>query len=89
VVFPFEWLEAEIQLYVGLQVRNLISRLLRSQDKLVTWGLSINIVQHCEAMLAIVVKNNTTTQLVDAVIDMEFSGFLTLPSEIISALDLT
>jgi len=40
-------------------------------------------------MLAIVVKNNTTTQLVDAVIDMEFSGFLTLPSEIISALDLT
>jgi hypothetical protein len=89
VVFPFEWLEAEIQLYVGLQVRNLISRLLRSQAKLVTWGLSINIVQYCEAMLAIVVKNNTTTQLVDAVIDMEFSGFLTLPSEIISALDLT
>jgi len=36
VVFPFEWLEAEIQLYVGLQVRNLISRLLRSQAKLVT-----------------------------------------------------
>ena len=45
--------------------------------------------QYCEAMLAIVVKNNTTTQLVDAVIDTGFSGFLTLPFEIIAALDLT
>lgn len=33
--------------------------------------------QSCEAILPIVIKNNTTTQLVDAVIDTGFSGFLT------------
>ncbi len=45
--------------------------------------------QSCEAILPIVVKNNTTTQLVDAVIDTGFSGFLTLSSDIISALGLS
>ena len=45
--------------------------------------------QSCEATLPIVVKNNATTQLVDAVIDTGFSGFLTLPSDVISVLSLT
>ena len=45
--------------------------------------------QSCEAILPIVVKNNTTTQLIDAVIDTGFSGFLTLPPSVIAALDLT
>ena len=45
--------------------------------------------QSCEAILPIVVKNNTTTQLIDAVIDTGFSGFLTLPPNVIAALDLT
>lgn len=45
--------------------------------------------QSCEAILPIVVKNSAITQLVDAVIDTGFSGFLTLPSNIIAALDLT
>ncbi|NJM45123.1 MAG: DUF4351 domain-containing protein [Alkalinema sp. RU_4_3] len=42
--------------------------------------------QNCEATLPIVLKNGTATQLVDTVIDTGFSGFLTLPSDIISAL---
>jgi clan AA aspartic protease len=45
--------------------------------------------QSCEATLVIVVKNDTATQVVDAVIDTGFSGFLTLPSDTISALQLT
>jgi clan AA aspartic protease len=45
--------------------------------------------QGCEAILPVVVKNDAITQLVDAVIDTGFSGFLTLPSDIISTLDLT
>ena len=45
--------------------------------------------QSCEATLSIVVKNNATTQLVDAVIDTGFSGFLTLPSDIVSTLGLS
>jgi clan AA aspartic protease len=45
--------------------------------------------QSCEAILPIVVKNNAITQLVDAVIETGFSGFLTLPSSVIVALDLT
>jgi clan AA aspartic protease len=45
--------------------------------------------QNCEAILPIVVKNDPRTQLIDAVIDTGFSGFLTLPSTTITALDLT
>ena len=45
--------------------------------------------QSCEAMLPIVVKNSAKTQFMNAVIDTGFSGFLTLPSDIIMALDLT
>jgi clan AA aspartic protease len=45
--------------------------------------------QSCEAILPIVIKNNSTTKLVNAVIDTGFSGFLTLPLSIITALDLT
>jgi clan AA aspartic protease len=44
--------------------------------------------QNCEAILPIVVKNDTRTQLVDAVIDTGFSGFLTLPFSTIESLDL-
>jgi clan AA aspartic protease len=45
--------------------------------------------QNCEATLPIVVRNVDIMQSVDAVIDTGFSGFLTLPSNIIAALDLT
>jgi clan AA aspartic protease len=45
--------------------------------------------QNCEVMLPVVVKNDTRTQLVDAVIDTGFSGLLTLPSSTITSLDLT
>lgn len=45
--------------------------------------------QSCEATLSVVIKNNATTQLVDAVIDTGFSGFLTLPSDVISRLGLS
>ncbi len=45
--------------------------------------------QSCEAILPVVVKNNAIAQLVDAVIDTGFSGFLTLPANMIDALDLT
>jgi clan AA aspartic protease len=44
--------------------------------------------QSCEAMLSIAVRNNATTQMIDAVIDTGFSGFLTLPSDAISTLEL-
>jgi clan AA aspartic protease len=44
--------------------------------------------QNCEAILSIALKNGTVTQLVDTVIDTGFSGFLTLPSDIILALGL-
>ncbi|MBW4693190.1 MAG: hypothetical protein KME27_15665 [Lyngbya sp. HA4199-MV5] len=39
-------------------------------------------------MLSIALKNSATTQLVEAVIDTGFSGFLTLPSDMISTLSL-
>jgi clan AA aspartic protease len=42
--------------------------------------------QRCEATLSIAIKNNEITQMVDAVIDTGFSGFLTLPSDMISKL---
>lgn len=43
----------------------------------------------CEAILSIVVGNsNRQHQVVDAVIDTGFNGFLTLPSTIITTLDL-
>lgn len=42
--------------------------------------------QMCEATLAIALRHNETTQMVDAVIDTGFSGFLTLPSEVIATL---
>jgi clan AA aspartic protease len=45
--------------------------------------------QSCEATLPIVIKNNATTQLIDTVIDTGFSGFLTLPFDVISVLGLT
>jgi clan AA aspartic protease len=44
--------------------------------------------QSCEAILPVVLKNDTKTQLVDAVIDTGFSVFLTLPSSVITALEL-
>ena len=44
--------------------------------------------QNCEATLAIVIRNNDQRLLIDAVIDTGFSGFLTLPSEIITTLGL-
>jgi clan AA aspartic protease len=45
--------------------------------------------QNCEAILAVVVKNDAKAQLVDALIDTGFSGFLTLPSSVIAELGLT
>ena len=45
--------------------------------------------QNCEAILPVVVKNKAKTQLVDAVIDTGFSGFLTLPANIIATLGMT
>jgi clan AA aspartic protease len=45
--------------------------------------------QNCEATLPVVLRNIDIMQSVDAVIDTGFSGFLTLPSGSIAALDLT
>ena len=44
----------------------------------------------CEATLSLVVGNkNRQTRLIEAVIDTGYTGFLSLPSEIIVALNLT
>lgn len=45
--------------------------------------------QRCEATLAIAVKSDQATQMVDAVIDTGYSGFLTLPSDTIKTLMLS
>ena len=45
--------------------------------------------QNCEATLSIAIRNVDIIKSVDAVIDTGFSGFLTLPSDIIAELDLT
>ena len=45
--------------------------------------------QRCEATLPLFVRNASgQVQVIDAVIDTGFNGFLTLPSSIITALDL-
>jgi clan AA aspartic protease len=45
--------------------------------------------QNCEATVPLVISNaNHQTKLIDAVIDTGYTGFLSLPSEIITALAL-
>jgi clan AA aspartic protease len=49
-----------------------------------------NVSLRCEAMLPLVVDNaNGQQQIIEAVIDTGFNGFLTLPSDIITQLDLS
>jgi clan AA aspartic protease len=45
--------------------------------------------QNCEATISVVVRSLDIIQNISAVIDTGFSGFLTLPSSVIAALDLT
>jgi clan AA aspartic protease len=49
-----------------------------------------NVSLRCEAMLPLAVDNaNGQQQIIEAVIDTGFNGFLTLPSDIITQLDLS
>jgi clan AA aspartic protease len=45
--------------------------------------------QNCEATISVVVRSLDIIQNISAVIDTGFSGFLTLPSSVIAALNLT
>jgi predicted aspartyl protease len=45
--------------------------------------------QNCEATIPVVLRNIDIMKSFDAVIDTGFLGFLTLPSSIITELDLT
>lgn len=44
--------------------------------------------KNCEATILVVVRNNDKLKSINAVIDTGFTGFLSLPSEIITELDL-
>jgi predicted aspartyl protease len=45
--------------------------------------------QNCETILSVTVRNIDIIKSFETVIDTGFSGFLTLPSDIIAELDLT
>ena len=45
--------------------------------------------KNCEPIISLVIGNeNLQTRLIDAVIDTGYTGFLSLPSEILGALNL-
>jgi clan AA aspartic protease len=44
--------------------------------------------RNCEATILVVVRNNAKLKTINAVIDTGFTGFLSLPNEIITELDL-
>jgi len=45
--------------------------------------------RNCEATILVVVRNNTKLKTINAVIDTGFTGFLSLPNDIITELDLS
>jgi clan AA aspartic protease len=45
--------------------------------------------KNCEATILVVVRNNDKLKSINAVIDTGFTGFLSLPNEIITELDLS